>query len=904
MSIVFVKDRLEVIGRILENPLSVTSGKFWTLEPKKIRFRYGESLAELKIPYHMGVEDEAVVGNAIKSLMELIKRRYEEGDKGKRGQTLEAAREGEGKVELRAETYRTEMLRDGTLEKDLAGLALRLSPLLDGALLSAWLVGDGPGKKLVDWVEAVMEKSLKDEATDDGEEPTAYLLLLVILSCIREQKEKIKDVRIKGLSYERLDITLSFTLYVVVKTAIWSLFDRLKKEGVHYMDEKTELVLKSALVPVSFLSIPSTLLSSSLNPYGISTDVFDGISKKAPKAEDISGGPEELLKLVAKAVKKDKALMEAMKAQYRVAALKKAIIDFLMDYDLPGHGVCKQLHDLYHEERQIRPFVTDPKQLDGFHKALSDDRDSMRMDRNRVEAIEKIITLVEGFKKGSGWFGGGGEEERALEGVLESYYAVSMDNHIEKYAGHMRVYMTDRRQEFDDKMLFQEYGLGRLYRFSYDKRPTLNTHAKEEEGQLFVDMKDFTKKTLKVKEAAMAEFMKENFYSPIIQVASRYSAGSGMYESDTGIRLNSLPGDAAIFSGGIASLVALADDILSVLRNYGTTLAKRLPPVKDEVLLDDVHKKFEETKAKIKAKRKEIEKAAHKNRAAADEMLKKLTEEEHRLENVYRSDLEEAIASEMEAGLFITYGGKAETIVLEASDDFGGKIKVAIGEKINEAARGTDRNSMVRAKLEMLLEKERMKRNNMKLVYPFDVYIDKTYNVRMPPEIDTAIEKVMGGKVDSIKPMAEVVASEFYQDLAVLAKGKSFASLRLLGSSNSIYNRGRAITTEAIEAYVKETKGTKFFFKKKVKTAELAEVIRNGFFFPKPVLDLWFGVEKQGGGESVEGFVKVSDIVFKGFEAAEPTRVHEMLDGNGEFFIMLMKHHFEGWHREAMDTAK
>ena len=897
MGIDYVRERIELLRRISKDREAVESGKFWTLDPRSIRFRYGESLAELKVPYHLGVEDEAAIGAAVKGIVDLIKMRYEADEKKDAGAAMH------GTESLRDETYRTDVLRDGTVEKRLAQGALRISPLLDGALLAVWLQGDGPGKRFAAWVEKVFEKCLMEEATSDDGEKTSYLALLAMIKAVRDRKEDVKKIRVKGLSYERLDVMLSFTLYVAVKTAMCSLFDRLRSEGAHYLDEHSEALLRSALVPVSFLSIPSTLLSSSVNPYGISREVFDAIAKTAPGAEE-AADDEEFVRESAGKVKKVKALVVAVKAQYRVVALKDLAVEFLMDFDLPGEGVCKELRNLYQDERRVMAMVMDPKQLDALHKSLSEHKEAMNKDRRRVEGVDGLLSLIESFKKGSGWFGGGDETTRSIRAMLESYYTVAMDNHIEKYAGHMRVYMTDRRKEFDDKMLFEEYGLGRLYRFSIDDRPVLTLRAKEEEGQLFVDMKDFTKKTLKVKEAAMAEFMKENFYSPIIAAASRYSVGSGMYETSGGIRLNSLPGDAAIFSGGIKNLVSLANDILRVIHNYRDKLVKRLPPVKDEVLLEDVNKRHEEARAKIKAKREELDKAVEEGQKEAEKLLVKLTEEEHRVENTYRDDLEAAIASEMEAGLFITFGPKAETMVVESADEFGGRVKVAIGEKINEAARGTDRNSAVRVKLEMLLEKARARRKSQSLIYPFDVYIDKTYNVRMPPEIDSAIERVIARKGDKIKSMAEVVANEFYQDLTALSKGRSFASLRLLSSSTNIYNRGRAITGEALEAYVRESKGTRFFFRKVVKAEELAPAIRNAFFFPAPTIEFWFGVEKKGGADDVEGFARIKDIVFKGFETARPTSVYEMIDDNGEFFRSLMKHHFEGWHGAAREASE
>ncbi len=509
--------------------------------------------------------------------------------------------------------------------------------------------------------------------------------------------------------------------------------------------------------------------------------------------------------------------------------------------------------------------------------------------------------MVRGGRRGRG----GDETGVALSTVVSAFYAASFDEHVDKYAGLMRVYLADRRAEFDDKMLFDEYTRGRLYRFSLDDRPILSTLARGEEGQLFVDMKDFTKKTLKVKEIAMAEFMKEYFYSPILDAAIRYGTGSGLLADEWGIRLNSLPGDAAIFSGGVANLVALAHDIEKIIRQYREKLLKRLPPVKEELLSEDVHRDFAARRETLKKTRTALERALAGGDNEARTKLVRLGGEEQKLEKSFGEKLEAAIETEIEAGLFISYGVKAEIMLIEGKEDFTEQIKVAIAEKINEAARGAYRNPMVRAKLEMLLENERHKRKNTELQYPFDIYIDRTYVLRMTPELDKAIENLVAGKAEvDEKAIAQVVATRYYNDLKNLKKGAPLSTLRLLASSTDIYNKGQAITNQALEAYIKETKGERFFFKKDVRVSELHGSIRDIFFFPAGELELWFGIEVKEGVELIEGFVRSGEMVFKGFESEPPTVVYEILNNEGPFFKALREHHFRVWLEAARKAQR
>ncbi len=895
----YCKERLLLLDRLLKEPDTVASGRLWTLEPKNLRFRYGESIAELKIPYHLGAEDETCIEEAVTGLAGLLKERFEEA--------AEAApyKGGNARGGLREKTYRTDVLLADSLESKVAKQVLGTTPLLDTAVLASWLAPGGPGKRFLQWTTDMVEKALTDEAKHEDGERTSYLALLAMIKSLNDKKKKMRDLRIRGVTYEKLDFAIGLTLFAAVRAVLGELFERLKAQEANYYRKEAELTVKTALVPRAFLAIPSTLLSGSLNPYGINADIFQALSTRLPKVEDIDTNVEELVKDSIKIIKYENTLVEAMVEQYRVIKLREYIINYLMDFDIPGHKAHRLLYDLYEEDRNLTAYLKEPKKMEGLRAAFDEARKNFARDRKRAEAVERLGEELKGFKK-RGWLAKGRDETAsALYTVVLGFYAACFDEHVDKYAGLMRVYLTDRRAEFDDKTLFDEYQRGRLYRFSLDARPILATLTRGEEGQLFVDMKDFTKKTLKVKEIAMAEFLKENFYSPILDAASRYGAGMGLLADERGIRLNSFPGDAAIFSGGVANLVALAHDIGKIIRQYREKLLKRLPPVKEELLPEEVHRDFASRKEELRKSRAALEKAIARGDEDARTKLLRLVDEEQRIEKSFRKKLEAAIATEIDAGLFISYGVKAETLIIDGKEDFTEPMKVAIGEKINEAARGAYRHPMVRAKLEMLLENERHKRNNMELQYPFDIYIDRTYSVRMTPELDKAIESLVAGKtVADEKAIAQEVAKRYYNDLRNLKKGQPLTSLRLLSSSTDIYNRGRAITKQALEAYIRETRGKRFFFKKDTKVSELKSSIREMFFFPREELELWFGVEVKEGMEFIEGFVGSGEIAFRGFESKPPIVVYEMLDNEEPFFRALREHHFRVWLEDAKKAQR
>ncbi|MFZ3072697.1 MAG: hypothetical protein WA162_05600, partial [Thermodesulfobacteriota bacterium] len=73
MSILFRKERIALLSQLVKDESGFASGRFLTLDPISLRFRHGESLAELKVPYHLGGEDEDVVEKAVIALAVLLR---------------------------------------------------------------------------------------------------------------------------------------------------------------------------------------------------------------------------------------------------------------------------------------------------------------------------------------------------------------------------------------------------------------------------------------------------------------------------------------------------------------------------------------------------------------------------------------------------------------------------------------------------------------------------------------------------------------------------------------------------------------------------------------------------------------------------------------------------------------
>jgi hypothetical protein len=895
----YSRERLELFQTLLKRNLDIKAGKPWTLEPKELRFKHGESIAELKIPFHMGGEDETCIEQAVLGLTSLLIRRYEP--------KMDSAKEGASLIIttglLKDKTFRTDLFIADSLEKQIALEVLSGTPYIDSAILSNWLGSEGHGRKFLKWFSEYMEKMLKEQARAASDERTSYLALLALVNAVRKKKEKVKSFRIKGLSYEKAELAIGLVMFHAIRAAILNIFRKLRESGAAYYSQSTETLLLSAVTPRSFLSIPSNLASGTLTPYGVNSDTLEAVSAVAPGLDEFDS--DEFIALSTAKIRKNSAALEALQAQADINRFRAACLEYFSEFEQPGTQIQSMLFELYNEDRLIKNFLSDQRAVVSLSEELEEVKYKYARDQRRADIIESFLRFLSRFRKSmfSGFLKGAKKAEETAN-IIEGYYALKLDEHAETYTALMRGYLADRREEFKNNMLQEEYKRGRLYRFSSDDRAVLKTLTIEEEGQLFVDMKDFTRKTLKVKEIAMADFMREYFYKPILNAASKYGKGTGVGADEKGIRLTNLPGDAAIFSGGVSYLVALAKDIQQIIRRYRDELNRRLPPRQDAEILEEVHNRFKERKEALKQKRAELNAALSSNESGVETRLVALGEEEHRLETTYREEIETAIKGELEAGLYISYGAKAEIVLIEVSGEFSGPASVSIGEKINEAARGTFRSPMVRAKLEVTLEAERARRNDKQIKYPFDIYIDRVISVKLPPELDSAFEKLLASRKEaSAKAMSQVMANEFYNDLNKIISGETFSSLRVVSSTKDIYNKGEALNITALEAYMRENKGSKWFFNKQVEASALNEDLRRLFFFPSETLEFWCSHETVRGADRIELFYKSGEIIFKGFEVSTPMVVFELINPEGEFFKSIVKYHFHQWLEESRRQA-
>jgi len=901
MRITYAKERLKNFDNPAGHKGGMDRASLLAISPDGLRFKHGHTIAELKLPYHLGSGDEVIFDEAVAGLSALMRARYESLKKALKKE--DSRKEGAKYVRipaLREKTFRLDIFAPRSFERGLTERILENTPYIDSAVLYAWLSPGESGSKFVKWLKAILKKARRDELRHGFTERTSYLALLALIKTMQGYQRGLKDFRIKGLGYEKFDLSVGLTFFHVFIAVVEDL------AGQWSGKEAPGALLRSALIPEQFLAVRSGVLLTSHNPYGLSMETLSALRPiMVPLTENI----EAINPLVEEGVKRvrgNKGVFKTVIWQIKIRRFRQKVLEYMKSFDIPDTMLRKELYALYGDDRLIANLFEDGAYREGLAKSLEALMKVVAKDRDRAGKLGDIRGLVLDLSRkrfrGRGFSGGGKEQDNAeIAAVIEGYYAYLLDGMAQKTIDLMLDILVDRRVKFSNKMLRDEYLKGRLYRFSADKRALLKTLKSREEGQLFVDMKDFSRKTQNVKELAMADFMKEYFFKPILDAAGEYAGGEGLGEDERAIRLTNIPGDAIIFSGGMRCLVALARDIHRIISESGKALERRLPQGSGREVLERVHRRFEERRAALRKKRLEMITGTEGGREASAEAILRIGEEESRLERIYKEELAEAIKYEMEAGLFITYGARAEVIELGYSKGYKGPVSVSIGEKINEASRGTYRHPMVKAFLEIMLSAERERRRNQDLQYPFDVYIHTAYTLRMPPEIEHAFEKLISGrKISNAKALTRLITENYLKDFEKIIAGESFSELRLITSLTDIYNKGQALSDEALLAYIKECRGDKSFFRKIVGRDELHESITEAFFLPREEMEFVFSAHPDNG--SAELFYHAGELIFRGFEAEPPRGVYEMLNPEGGFFAAIVEFHIKDWIEDALAT--
>lgn len=206
-------------------------------------------------------------------------------------------------------------------------------------------------------------------------------------------------------------------------------------------------------------------------------------------------------------------------------------------------------------------------------------------------------------------------------------------------------------------------------------------------GYLFADLKGFTSLTASLREVETRQFLRSGFYEPLLRLAKEYFKGGIDLTDRGGIRINNLMGDALSLCGEPSELLEFAERATVRCRDEARELRARRRA-------SEVHRAAEARRGALEAEVGQLRRQAARGTLddAGRARLEKLNEELARLE------VAGADGPDLDFGFFVSFGPPPIELTIE--DDVFGKLFVAVAEKINESARGVDRNGAVGAAVE------------------------------------------------------------------------------------------------------------------------------------------------------------------------------------------------------------
>jgi hypothetical protein len=556
----------------------------WSLKRDSVRCRLGESDYDMRIPFIFGGGSEETFHEATKELASLMKGRLEPSMVYDNHGSIMISVLDE-RVTLLPKGYRVIGEFKNRLETEIAVSTIYSDPLIDAGLISSWFSSTLHGRRFISEIFRIYKKAIEEEMHLGGSEKTSMLVHLAVSSILGEKKEIIKGIKVRGVSYEKLERSISILYSNIVRVVITEILSTFKGKRLSYDFREMEYLLLSATTPLFILNIKSAILGSDLNPYNLTPKIAASLEDVYNQAAHSSHTIVDLTRGMVDQIMRDKKLTELMLEFHSLGSFRDDILDYLITYDNQKEGINILFSEIAQDDKLLRALWEDSKIASQVETGLADLIDRYRRDEARVNKVRKIMT---NFKTHRRWglirlFSVGRETLIfQISEIVRRYIVYRMDSGYDSSFAATKRLIENRKRQLPLKELIKEYEAGRLYRFAGDHKVFLIKADEMKEGHLFVDLKGFTKRTKRSGSHVMADFLKNEFFVPILTAAKRYHLKIGR-EPSLGIELNNLLGDAISFSGNIVAIVELAKEIQLITSEYKRELLKNNPDFDEKV---------------------------------------------------------------------------------------------------------------------------------------------------------------------------------------------------------------------------------------------------------------------------------------------------------------------------------
>ncbi|HET8724150.1 MAG TPA: hypothetical protein VFM53_08065 [Anaeromyxobacteraceae bacterium] len=850
---------------------------FLRLDPERLRFQLGTSHADVRVPVALADDAAALVLGATAQLGLLLSTQH--------GKFLPP--DVLDRLYLR-EDYASlprvaDLLGPSTGGPDLRGaahLALASHPGLTGGLVTAWMGPGGRGRSLTAlWIGVLRHAAAEAEGTR-GPEETPLLVALALTAAMQSAAAGLREV-LPGPPHDRWLRGAALTaLWVSARTAV----ARFARDVGKREDDPLVLRLDAVVSPGALAGGRAGVMTGGSTVYGV--DLSAGVPNAEELAQRLAGGgdPDVVVGELAEALAGDEEAGRRAEAAVAVQRFRDL---------LAGGGLVAEESGQAGATADLRAILAAPGAL---AQALPDD--AMRRElASRLQAVQARLPagpvgdrLEEAQRALRAWkprepaAAMGLRREEAREAYALAAAGLLADLALERMLSPARRSIVPPAAAGS---LDAEWEAGRLYRVSARPGPILAEAAERPIAHLFADVKDFTRRTSLLGPASMAEFLRREFYLPILAAAKAGFTGMEHLADRGGVSVNNLLGDAISLSGDIEALVALAAEIRRLLSAYERRLEKEVSSEAVRGRVSSLEGRYQAEIARSVAARDEARTAAERAAPGSPERAEALRRmalhaaAATRLAGDRDRDVARTRGEGLEAGVFVSFG--PAPLVVAIDDEAFGRNRVAIAEKINESARGTARATPARARADHLLAAARAESGNPELRHAWSVFIGHPLSLPIPP--DAAAEVLRAARAGDMTGAMRAVAKPVRRALEAAARADD-------EGTGDVYNAGAALSEEALAAWLEAVGGKRVVRRVELDPADVpAELSRRFWFGPGgESLVVTFHTD----GRPAEMFRHVGRAWFKGLGEVPVWEIAADVGGPAELFQALRARWLDG----------
>ncbi|HVI94127.1 MAG TPA: hypothetical protein VM753_08970 [Anaeromyxobacter sp.] len=827
--------RLEIFSAARMDPAG-----FLRFEPGRVRFSLGTSLADFALPVEVAPDASAIVRGAAAEVALLLATRHRAFVPA---DDLDRLILREDYAALPSVPSRLGSPDGNPDLRAAAQLAPALHPALTGGLVGAWMGKGGKGRSLVALWIGLLGEAFREMAATRGREETPLVVALALGGATAAAEREVRDA-LPGPPLDRYFRTAALAaMWLAARTGL----ARAWRDAGRSADDPLLAKLEAALAPGPLLGGRSGVLAGGVTLYGCE------LAAGVPRADELvarlaqRGDADAAIGDVAAALAGDDELARRAEVAVTHARLREALAQGVAAAEDAGGG--EALEDL-------RRLLAAPGALAG---ATADDAARKGLARRLADLgapLQAAEALVRAWRAKDPAAAAGLSRPAARSEYAVAAAALLCDVAVERGAQAARRTLSFRTGREAEGGAEAEWEAGRLYRLSARDGPILRAQEDRRAGHLFADVKDFTRRTGLLGGAAMAEFLRREFYLPIVTAAKEHFGGMGHLADHGGVALNNLLGDAISFTGRIEAMVALARAIRAEFAAYAARLSSAVSSDVVARQIAAIEEAHASGLAVARAARAEAEATVPRvppgpRRAAAEARLLRARAEEARLAGERDRALARARGEVLEAGVFVSHG--PAPLVVAIDDEVFGKNRVAIAEKINESARGTARVASARARDDAALARERLRRGAPGLAHAWSVFIGQPLQVTFPPEVEEQALRAMGARdlAGALRALAPAVRD------ALEAAAREPAE-----RPGDIYNGGAALSEDALLAFLAAVEGDRVVRRVELAPERIPEPLRARWFFGDVPQSLVASFHPDG--RPAELFRRVGVASFKG----------------------------------------